>query len=297
MTKASSNGIQIEYEAFGDPSSPPMLLVMGLGGQMIAWDEAFCRQLAEKGLYVIRFDNRDVGLSTKIDEAGAPDVMDAIGKIFQGEPVSPPYNIEDMADDAAGLLDALKIDKAHVCGMSMGGMIAQEMTLRYPSRVLTLTSIYSSTGNPRLPQAKPEILRLLLAPPPKEREAFIEHDVGIFRAISGNGFAFDEEWVHKLSARAYDRSFYPEGVGRQLVAILTQRNRKPALASVTAPTLVIHGTDDPLVSIEAGKDTAEAIPGAELMIIEGMGHDLPHGGAWDRIGEAIAAHTRRAEAG
>ncbi len=294
MSKATANGIQIEYETFGNPSSRPLLLIIGLGGQLIFWDDALCKDLAGRGNYVIRFDNRDAGLSTKFEEAGVPNLAEIIGKIMQGEKVNPPYTLEDMADDAAGLLQALGIQRAHVCGMSMGGMIAQTLAIRHPSRVLSLISIYSTTGNPELPQPKPEVIGLLIAPPPKERDACIKHLVEVFKAFAGPGFPFDEKWTHKIMAQAYDRCFYPEGMARQLVAILAQGNRKSALASLKAPTLVIHGIQDPLVSVEGGKDTAKAIPGAQLMLIEGMGHDLPHSGAWPRIVEAIAAHTLKA---
>jgi pimeloyl-ACP methyl ester carboxylesterase len=235
-----------------------------------------------------------VGLSAKLEAAGVPNLMEVFGKIMQGQKIQAPYTLDDMADDGVGLLDALGIRKAHICGMSMGGMIAQTMTIRHPARVLSLISIYSNTGNPELPQPKPEVMGLLIAPPPEERGANIEHMLGVFKAIAGPGFPVDEKWTRKILAESYDRCFYPQGAARQLVAILAHGNRKPALASVKAPTLVIHGTADPLVPVEGGKDTAKAIPGAELMLIEGMGHDLPHGGAWPRIVEAIAAHTLKA---
>jgi pimeloyl-ACP methyl ester carboxylesterase len=294
MPKASANQISIEYETFGNPSSPPILLIIGLGAQLIYWDEVFCRQLAEAGLYVIRFDNRDSGLSTKFDEAGVPDVSDTISKLMNRQKVTPPYTIEDMAADAVGLLDALKIKKAHICGMSMGGMIAQALAIKYPDRVLSLTSIYSTTGNPRLPQAKLEIMGLLLTPPPQDREPFIQFNLQLFRALTGPKFGFDEEWVRQLMGRAYDRSFCPHGEARQLVAILTQPNRQPALKGVKVPTLIIHGDADPLVSVEGGRDAAEAVPGAQLKIMEGMGHDLPHGEAWAQIAKDIIAHTKKA---
>ena len=290
MPNVNANDIQIEYETFGDRSSPPLLLIIGFGGQMIDWDEVLCEQLAGKGLYVIRFDNRDVGLSTKLEKAGVPNVTVALGAMMKGDAIEAPYTLYDMADDAVGLLDALHIEKAHICGMSMGGMIAQSVAIRHPSRVLSLISIYSTTGNPELPPPKPEAMEVLLTPAPKERDAYIEYNVKVFRTIAGPGFPFDEEWVRKYAARRYDRAFYPQGLARQLVAIFAQVNRKPALASLTIPTLVIHGADDPLVPVECGKDTAEAVPGAELMVIEGMGHDLPHGGAWLRIIDAIAEH-------
>jgi pimeloyl-ACP methyl ester carboxylesterase len=294
MSSVTTKGIQIEYDTFGNLLGRPLLLIQGLGGQLIFWDEDLCRDLAQRGHYVIRFDNRDTGLSTKFGEAGVPDLVEIFGKIMRGEKIRAPYTLDDMADDATGLLDALRIPKAHICGMSMGGMIAQTIAIRHPSRVLSLISIYSTTGNPELPQAKPEVMGLLMTPPPKEREACIQHMVRVFKTFAGSGFPVDEEWLHQMVARSYDRCFYPQGMSRQLVAILAHGNRKPALASVKVPALVIHGTDDPLLRVEGGKDTADAIPGAQLMLIEGMGHDLPHGGAWPRIVEAIAAHTLKA---
>lgn len=294
MSGVIANGIHLEYETFGNPSGRPLLLIIGLGAQMIHWDDDLCQDLAERGHYVIRYDNRDVGLSAKFEEAGVPDLMDTFGKLMQGEKIIPPYTLEDMADDAVGLLDALGIRKAHICGMSMGGMIAQTFAIRHPSRVLSLISIYSTTGNPEVPQPKPEVTGLLIAPPPQEREACIEHMLGVFKTIAGSGFPVDEQWTRRIMAESFDRCFYPQGMGRQLVAILAQENRVPALAKVAVPTLVVHGTDDPLVPVEGGKDTARAIPGAQLMLIEGMGHDLPHGGAWPRIIEAITAHTQKA---
>jgi pimeloyl-ACP methyl ester carboxylesterase len=296
MPKANANNVSIEYETSGNPSSPPILLIIGLGGHLIYWDEEFCRQLSEAGRYVIRFDNRDAGLSTKFEEAGVPDMMDVIGKLMSGRKVTPPYTIEDMAADAVGLLDALKIERAHICGMSMGGMIAQSIAIRYPRRVLSLTSIYSTTGNPRLPQPKPEVMGLLMTPPPHEREPFVQFNVDLFRALTGPRFGLDEEWVRKLMTREYDRNVCPQGTARQLVAILTQSDRRAALKGVRVPTLVIHGDADPLVSLEAGKDTAEAVPEAELKIIEGMGHDLPHGEAWTQIAKHIIAHTEKGSA-
>ena len=296
MAQANANGIQIEYETFGSVSDRPLLLIIGFSGQMIWWDDEICKNLAERGHYVIRFDNRDVGLSTKFEEAGTPDLMEIFGKLVKGEKVSVPYTLDDMADDAAGLLDALGIQRAHICGMSMGGMIAQTIAIRHPARVLSLISIYSTTGNPELPKPKPEAIQVLVTPTPSEREEYIEYQFGVRKIISGPGFPVDEKWARKIMAQSYDRCFYPPGTARQLLAILTQTDRRAALASVKAPTLVIHGTDDPLVTVEGGKDTAKAIPGSELMLIEGMGHDIPHGGAWPRIVEAITAHTKKSAA-
>jgi len=293
MPNVKANGIQIEYDTFGDSSSPPLLLIVGLGCQMIYWDEELCERLAGKGLYVIRFDNRDAGLSTKLEEAGVPDIMAALGAVMQGEAIQAPYTLDDMANDAVGLLEALGIEKAHICGMSMGAEIAQTVAIRHPSCVLSLIPIYGSTGNPELPRPKPEALNFFITPPPEEREAFIEHFIKGFQILAGLGFPFDEEWHRILAAQSYDRAFYPQGMARQLVAMLAHGNRKPALASVTAPTLVIHGTEDPIMPVEGGKDTAESIPGADMLIIEGMGHDLPHSGAWPRIVDTIAEYTHK----
>lgn len=275
----------------GEASSPPILLIMGFGMQMIGWDEEFCMQLADKGYYVIRFDNRDVGLSTKIEEGGVPDMMTAMTAAAQGQKIDTPYTLKDMAEDAIGLLDALGIEKAHICGASMGSAITQNIGIYCPTRVLSLISIMGSTGNPELPQAKPEAIQALTTPAPTDREEYIELSISSNRVLRGPGYPFNEERIRERAALAYDRSFYPEGRMRQMVAIMADGNRKPALQSVTAPTLVIHGADDPLVPVEGGKDTAEAIPGAELLIIEGMGHELPPE-VWSKTIDAIDAHIR-----
>lgn len=296
MPNVHVNGIQIEYETFGDYSSPPLLLIMGLGGQMILWDEELCGMLANRGLYVIRFDNRDVGLSSKFEEVEETEARAMLADAWRGEEIKVPYTIDDMADDVIGLLDALGLKKAHICGASMGGMIAQTVAIRYPDRVLSLISMASSTGNPELASARLEAIDDISIPPihvPKEREANIEYTVKGMRELLGSGFPFDEEEVRKLAAECYDRSFYPQGATRQLLAIVVSGNRRPALKKVRVPTLVIHGDCDPLVPVEAGRDTAEAIPGADILIIEGMGHDLPRG-TWPRIVEAISDHTSRA---
>jgi pimeloyl-ACP methyl ester carboxylesterase len=295
MAKVDANGIQIEYETFGEPDSPALLLIIGLADQLISWDEKLCHQLAEKGHYVIRFDNRDAGLSSKMQAAGEPDIMKIIEALMRGEMIDPPYTIEDMAADTIGLMDALGIAKAHICGMSMGGMIAQSIALNYPKRVLSLIAIYSSTGDPGDPKPKPEAMQFLITPSPGEREAYIEFGAKLFNTISGSRFPYDEEWLRRHLAQLYDRSYCPQGAVRQLAAIFTQKNRKSALKSLAMPTLVIHGSDDPLVRVECGKNTAAAIPGAKLLIIDGMGHDLPHGGAWPQIIDAIVEHTHKVD--
>jgi pimeloyl-ACP methyl ester carboxylesterase len=297
MPKVKANGIEIEYDTIGNPASPALLLIMGLGGQLIHWSQDFCRQLADKGLFVIRYDNRDTGLSTKFEAAGLPDMSAMIQSLMQGRSIDVPYSLNDMADDAAGLLDALDIGKAHVCGSSMGGMIAQSLAIRHPQRVLSLISIYSTTGNPALPPPQAEGMEALMTPPPAERQAYIEYNVKTLKTIAGTGFAYDEQFIRSISARAYDRAFYPQGVGRQMMAVMAQENRKPALASVAVPALVIHGTADPLLPPEHGRDTADAIPGAKLMLVEGMGHDLPDTkGPWPQVIDAIAEHTKAAGA-
>ncbi|MFX1506588.1 MAG: alpha/beta fold hydrolase [Promethearchaeota archaeon] len=288
-TRVKINGIEITYDTFGDSRAPPMLLVMGLGAQMTMWDEAFCKEIAANGYWVIRFDNRDAGLSTKFDDAGIPNLMEMIMKVQQGESVEAPYTLLDMANDAIGLLDALKIETAHVVGASMGGMIAQTISIHYPERVRTLTSIMSSTSNPELPQPQPEAISILITPPPSDRAEYIEDSVKTWRFLNGE-LPFDEEFVRKRSALAFDRSYYPMGTGRQLAAILASGSRKEELNSVKIPTLVIHGDADPLVPVEGGKETAEIIPGAKLLIIEGMGHSIPAAAA-PRIIEAIINHA------
>lgn len=286
MPNIGANGINIEYEEFGRQDSAPLLLIMGLGGQMVMWHEAFCEQLADRDFRVIRYDNRDVGLSTKFHER-CPNPGQLVVDVFQGKSVKPPYTLDDMAEDAAGLLEVLGIPAAHVVGASMGGMIAQLLTLHHPERVLTLTSIMSTTGNPDLPQAEPEVLALLMRPAPTEREAAIEHGMGVWRAIAGPGFEFDEARIRERVELSYDRDPDPAGTARQLLAIMTGSSRKDALRSVKTPTLVIHGDADPLVPIAGGFDTAEAIPGAKMLVIEGMGHELPEG-AWPRVMAAIS---------
>ena len=293
MPKAKANNIELEYDTFGDPSSKPMLFVMGLGAQMIRWEEELCMMFVEKGFYVIRFDNRDVGLSTKFEEAGVPDIMKEFMAKQRGESITPPYTVEDMADDAVCLLDALKIEKAHICGASMGGMIVQLIAIRHPTRVLSLTSIMSTTGNPNLPQPKPEAMQVLLKPTPSEREAYIEESVKRWRVLYGSGFPYPTEKVRETAAALYDRSYYPQGMTRQLVAILATESRVSKLGSIKVPTLVIHGGDDPLVPVEGGKETAASIPGAELLIIEGMGHSLPIE-TWPQVVEAIAKNANKA---
>ena len=293
MPQACANGIQLEYDTFGRASDRPLLLIMGLGAQMTLWDEEFCEALAARGQHVIRFDNRDVGLSTKFDHEGVPNVVAMMqpGADRSGAP----YTLDDMADDAAGLLDALRIERAHICGASMGGMIAQTVAYRHAPKAKSLISIMSSTGNPKLPQAKPEAMAVLMTPRPLDRAGNVEASVRASKVIGSPGFPVDEERLRRRAGEMYDRSFTPLGTVRQMAAVWAHGNRAPRLSAVRAPTLVIHGLADPLVPVEGGRDTATSIPGAELLEIEGMGHDLPPA-LWTRLADAIAAHTKKAEA-
>ncbi|MHA2182712.1 MAG: alpha/beta fold hydrolase [Promethearchaeota archaeon] len=286
MPKAKVNSIEIEYETFGNSSEKPILLINGLGSQMINWDEEFIHLLVERGFYVIRFDNRDVGLSTKIEEAGVPDIMKAYMAIQAGKPYEPPYSLEDMADDAIGLLDALKIEKAHICGVSMGGMIVQVLAYKHPTRVLSLIPIMSSTGNPEIPRGDPEVGRVMAAPAPPDREGYVEYYIKLRRLLNGSVFPYDEAKNRVHAGKAYDRSYYPPGITRQSLAIMSSGNRKLKLSSIEIPTLVIHGSDDPVIRVEGGKDIHESISGSELLIIDGMGHNLPPE-SWVQICDVI----------
>jgi pimeloyl-ACP methyl ester carboxylesterase len=295
MARVRANGIEIEYDSFGSQQDRPLLLVMGLGGQLLMWDEGFCEALAERGHYVVRFDNRDVGLSTRFDAAGVPNVMELMMQAASGKTPAVPYTLDDMADDAAGLLDALGLDSAHVCGASMGGMIAQTLAIRHGARLRSLTSIMSSTGDSSLPPAQPEAMAVLMTPPPTDRAGSLDAAVRTWRTIGSPGFPFDEGKIRERAGRLYDRAFYPEGTARQLAAIVAHGSRAERLRDVRAPTLVIHGADDPLVPLAGGQHTAQSIPGAELLVIAGMGHDLPEG-AWPTLVGAISEHTAKAEA-
>ena len=282
-----ANGIHICYDAFGNPANPPLLLVAGLGMQLISWDEEVCTLLAQRGYWVIRFDNRDVGLSTKFDDAGMPNLLPAL----QGGQIDAPYLLKDMAADAVGLMDVLGIDSAHVLGASMGGMIAQSVAIHYPERVRTLISIMSTTGAPDLPQAKPEVAMMLLAPAAKSLEEHIQKSRQWAHMLNGPGFPVDEARAREQAIANYERCFYPVGTGRQLAAIFASGSRREALRSLAVPTLVIHGKADPLIPVEGGIDTAEAIPNAKLWVIEGLGHALPPE-TWPEVVTAIARHAR-----
>jgi pimeloyl-ACP methyl ester carboxylesterase len=295
MPRAAVNGIELEYETFGNPSDPPLLLVMGLGAQMILWDEELCALLAARGFHVVRFDNRDVGRSSQIDAGGVPNVFEAMQAAQSGRPIQAPYTLDAMADDTVALMSALGIARAHVVGASMGGMIAQTIAIRHPDRLLSLTSIMSSTGDPALPPATAEAMRVLLSPPPPDREGNLAYYLEAWKVIGSPGFPFDAARMGEIFGQAFDRGYHPAGTARQLVAIIASGDRTAKLRAVRVPTLVIHGDVDPLIRVEAAQATAAAVPDAKLLVIEGMGHDFPRG-VWAPIVDAIAEHAARAVA-
>jgi pimeloyl-ACP methyl ester carboxylesterase len=283
-------GVTLCYETFGDPSDPTALLIMGLGTQMVAWQEDFCTQLAARGLYVVRFDNRDIGRSTHL--AGAPPTT---RQLLMRSRHAAHYKLADMADDAAGLLTELDLAPAHVIGASMGGMIAQTLAFSHPRLVRSLVSIMSNTGSMRSGQPSLRLWSMFLGRPPRGREAYIAHLEGVFARIGSTGVPRDAADTRALAATSYDRDHDPSGPGRQLAAILASGDRTAQLRRISAPTLVIHGTADPLVAPSGGRATARAISGAKLMTVPGMGHDLPRA-VWPQLIDAIAEHAARADA-
>ncbi len=278
MARAKANGIELEYESFGDPGSETVLLINGLGSQMTRWPEAFCALLVKQGLRAVRFDNRDVGRSTWLGDGDA-------------------YLVEDMAADAVGLLEVLSVAKAHIVGMSMGGMIAQTVASDFPGRVLSLTSVMSNTGNPNLPPATPAAWAVISqpAPDPAEREAFLAHAVHNAEVIGSPAYRWPPGALRQRAEQEVDRAFHPAGVARQMAAIRLSGDRRQKVKTITAPTVVLHGADDPLVPVEGGRDTAAVIPGAELRVIPGMGHDMPPA-LYPTFVEAILRAVERAHA-
>jgi pimeloyl-ACP methyl ester carboxylesterase len=292
---ARANGVDLCYEIFGDPAAEPMIMVMGLGAQMIQWDDDLCRLLAARGFRVIRFDNRDIGKSGKLSGGGRLTAMELLKLRFLKIPVQAPYKLRDMAQDTIGLMDALGIQSAHLVGASMGGMIAQEIAILFPQRVRSLTSIMSTTGNPKVPPATREAMAILMAPPPATREEFLERFAKTWKVLRVGSFPEDEALDRARAERTFARGLNPAGAGRQLRAILASGSRKERLRAVKAPTLVIHGTVDPLVHPAGGKDTAASIPGAKLVMVERMGHALPMQ-MWPQIIDAIDKHAHAASA-
>jgi pimeloyl-ACP methyl ester carboxylesterase len=282
------NDVELCYETFGDPGDPTMLLVMGLATQMVGWPDEFCEQLAARGFFVIRFDNRDVGRSQKMDFP-----VPTVKQLLLRDKRAARYTLEHMAADGIGLLDHLGISHAHVVGVSMGGMIAQTMAARPPDRVISLASIISNSGARWSGRPSPRMYPMLLKSPPRDREGYIRHTVATFKKIGSTGFPPDEAELRRTAERSYDRGLNPAGSVRQLAAIIASGDRTPLLRTITAPTVVIHGDKDRLVPTSGGRATAKAIPGARLVIIEGMGHDLPRG-AWPRMLDAIEHNAARA---
>ena len=290
-SKVGPAGIDIVYQRLGNPDAPVVLLIMGIGAQSIAWPDAFCHALVDRGLQVVRFDNRDAGLSTHLAEAPPPDLPAALA----GDLSSVSYTLSDMAADAVGLLDALGFEKAHVVGASMGGAIGQTMAIERPERVRSLTSMMSTTGNMSVGQPSPEALREVFSgPPATTRDEVIQRMVRAFRAVGSPGYPNDEKEVAARAGRAYDRSYDPAGIARQAVASVASGDRTERLRHLQVPTLVIHGLADRMCDVSGGRATAGAIPGAELVEIEGMGHDLPPG-LRSQLADRIAEFVWRAE--
>ena len=288
---APANGMKLCYDTFGDKAQPTVLLIMGLGAQMILWDDGFCERIASNGFHVVRFDNRDIGRSSRVDVPVKLDFAELIQKQMTGKPIESPYKLRDMAADAVGLLDHLGIKRTHVVGASMGGMIAQEMAINFPERLLSLTSVMSHSGNPTLPPPTPEAMAVLLAPPPATLEDYIAAFQKTWRVLRAGEFPADDGKDVKIAKLAFSRGLNPMGVARQMLAIFASGDRRPRLASVTTPTLVIHGDVDPLVRVEGGMDTAKTIPGAKLVIVKRMGHALPEE-LWPEIVGAIVDHAK-----
>jgi pimeloyl-ACP methyl ester carboxylesterase len=287
----TSDEVELCYEAFGDPDDPAMLLIMGLATQMLAWHQAFCEALAGRGFHVIRFDNRDIGRSQRMDGGPPPTPL----QLLRRDKRAASYTLEDMAGDAVGLLDHLGIERAHVIGASMGGMIAQTVAARHPERVLSLVSIMSNTGARRTGQPSVRLYPVLLRRPPRDLAGYVRHTEWVLTQIGSPGFERDRDDMRRLAELSFERGLNPAGAGRQLAAIIASGDRTPLLRRIAAPTLVIHGSADRLVPPSGGRATARAIPGARLLMIEGMGHDLPRG-AWPRMLDAIEANAARAGA-
>lgn len=291
MPTVRANGIDLAYDVLGDPADPPLLLVMGLGEQLISWPADFCALLTGRGYRVIRFDNRDAGLSGGMDEAGLPD----LAAVFAGDLSTVPYRMADLAADTAGLLDALGVAGAHVAGLSLGGMIAQQLVIDFPERVRSLCSIMSTTGDRSVGRATPEAVTALRRPPAADRDAAVAAGMETFRVIGSPGFPPDLDELRARTAAKVDRAYRPAGTARQYAAIVAAPDRTARLREVRVPTVVIHGAEDPLIGVSGGRATAAAVPGAELIVVPGMGHDLPRA-VWPQVVDAIDRTARRADA-
>lgn len=294
MPQANTNNITVEYESFGSQSDPTILLIMGLGMQLVAWPEPFCRDLAARGFHVVRYDNRDTGFSTKFDNTKTPGLASLFLRSALRLPIRVPYTLRDMAADAAGLLTALEVSEAHVVGASMGGMIAQNLAVQFPEKVRTLTSIMSTSGHRALPGADPLVSRHIFRARPANatREAVIAHNMRTIELIGSPAYPVDEETRREMCTLSYDRCFFPSGFFRHVAAIIEDGDRRDRLQQITAPTLVIHGREDPLVPLAGGIDTADHVDGARLEVIDGMGHNLPPA-LWPRLIDSITANAAR----
>lgn len=296
MTQAKSNGIMLEYERSGPADGPPILLIHGVGAQLVRWPRSFCDALAAAGFHVIRFDNRDIGLSSHMDDAPIPDIAAIMAAKARGETPALPYTLSDMAADTAGLMDALGIDSAHVIGVSLGGMVAQTLAIEHPARVRSLAILMSDSGNPDLPPSTPAALLALATPAPDPRmdeEGYLLHSIALNRALGSPAYPTPEPDLRAFATKAARRSYNPAGNARQFAAARGGPDRRPALGRLRQPTLVIHGADDPLLTVDGGQDVVRHVPGAWLLVLSGMGHDMPDE-LTDIFVSTISANTRRA---
>jgi pimeloyl-ACP methyl ester carboxylesterase len=290
------NGIDIAYDTFGPSNGRPLILIMGLATSMIAWPERFCSMLADAGHFVVRFDNRDVGWSGKLASAGEPDLQALMQDAAAGRPMQVPYTLSDMAADTVGLMDYMGLQQAHICGVSMGGMIGQVIAIEHPGRVASLISMMSTTGEPGLPPSSPEVMQAMMQMPPGTRDAYQAYAVEMMRIFSNDSDQYDADLQRELAGLAFDRGLYPAGFFRQMAAMLASGSRRSQLSGVRVPTLVIHGDHDAVIPLPHGQDTAEAIPDARLIVVPGMGHALAFPKLWPQIVSAVSAHTSAASA-
>ena len=294
MHLKTDTGIDLCYDTFGDRSGRPLILIIGLATQMIAWPDPFCRMLADAGHFVVRFDNRDNGLSSKMEQMGLPDLERLMADAAMGRTVQPPYTLSDMAADTVGLMEGLELDQSHICGMSMGGMIGQVMALEYPKRARSLISMMATTNERDLPSSTPEAQKAMMGTPPSDRASYQTYMGKLGRAFAGGSDKYDAAMQREIAGQAFDRGLYPMGFVRQMAAIIAAEGRRDRLKKVKAPTLVIHGERDTVVPPEHGRDTAEAIPGARLLMMPELGHGPFFPDLWEEMVAAIADHTAKA---